>query len=217
MKAGHHPSDETLQAIAAGTLANGPALVVAAHLAGCPDCRAAIGHFEAVGGALIDVLPPTSMSADALDRALAAIEREEAEPVRRPQPARRATIDGIALPGPLSAADVGGWHWLGPGIRFSRVRMADAPDANIILLRVAPNTRIPEHGHTGTEFTHVLQGTLCDGARRYLPGDLMEAGAELEHEPCAGPEGDCICLAAVDGKLRLNSFLGRLIQPFVGI
>ena len=47
-----HPSEATLLAYAAGTLAPGPALVVAAHLAFCKDCRQPITTWEtaAVGG-----------------------------------------------------------------------------------------------------------------------------------------------------------------------
>ena len=36
----HHATDETLMRYAAGTLAAAPAIVVKAHLASCPACRA---------------------------------------------------------------------------------------------------------------------------------------------------------------------------------
>lgn len=33
----------------------------------------------------------------------------------------------------------------------------------------------------------------------------------------ADSDADCICLAAVEGRLRLHSFVGRLMQPFMGL
>ena len=47
----HHPSDDSLAHYAAGNLGAGPRLVLATHLSGCPQCRARVRSFEAVGGA----------------------------------------------------------------------------------------------------------------------------------------------------------------------
>jgi putative transcriptional regulator len=112
---------------------------------------------------------------------------------------------------------MGPWRWLGPGIRLSRLTVPREPDANIILLRVGANRPLPEHGHTGTEFTQILQGSLIDGAIRMIPGDIMEADAEVEHQPVAGPEGECISLAAVEGKLRIDGLIGRAMLSMIGL
>ncbi len=210
----YHPSDETLARAAAGTLADGPALVVGTHLAGCAACRAKLRQFEAVGGALLEQLPPTPMAADSLARALAAIDAGEPDAVAVDVRAivRPARPDDIVLPGPLADCQIGNWRRLAPGIRFSRVLTPGRQSTGIVIYRVAANTRLPEHGHSGTEFTQVLHGTLCDGHKRFLPGDLVEADADVEHEPFAGPDGECVCLAAVDGKLIIHSLIGRMVQ-----
>ena len=48
-------------------------------------------------------------------------------------------------------------------------------------------------------------------------GDCIEADEEIEHQPVVDSPVDCICLAAFDGRLRLKSFLGRLVQPLFGL
>ena len=74
----HHPTDETLMRYAAGTLAPAPAIVVRAHLASCPACRARVGEYEALGGALLEETEATQMSATALSDVLALLDDEDA-------------------------------------------------------------------------------------------------------------------------------------------
>ena len=50
----HHLSDPLLIAYAAGNLPEAFSLVVATHVSMCDDCRARLGAFEAVGGAVVE-------------------------------------------------------------------------------------------------------------------------------------------------------------------
>lgn len=213
----HHPSEETLLRYAAGTLAAGPALVVASHVWSCPSCRALVGRFEAVGGALLEDIEPTPLAADALARTLAALDEDAAPPPAVSQPARPAGLDAIRLPAPLAACELGPWRWMGPGVKASRVTLPGHRESAAMLLRVAPGRALPDHGHTGTEWTHVLEGSFSDAFGRYGPGDLSEVDEDVEHQPIVDAGGECICLAAIDGNMRLRGFIGRLVQPFVRI
>lgn len=76
---------------------------------------------------------------------------------------------------------------------------------------------MPEHGHTGTEFTQVLVGSVSEGSEHFLPGDLAEADADVEHQPVVDLDGECICLIAMEGRMRLRGLVGRMLQPFIGI
>ena len=71
----HHPYDDTLARYAAGRLGAGPSLVVATHLAGCAECRARVGLFEAAGGALLDEAPAANVRPDLFAAALRRIEQ----------------------------------------------------------------------------------------------------------------------------------------------
>jgi putative transcriptional regulator len=211
----HHPSEESLLRHAAGTLGAGPTIVVATHLATCPACRSHVADLEAAGGVLLESLTPTPLAPDAVAAALARIDAAPQEPIVRP-PA--TTLPGpVDLPAPLHAFARRPWRWLGPGIRCSRVVVPNDPSANVMLYRIGPNRRLPEHGHTGTEFTQVISGSFSDARGRYGPGDLVEADGEIEHQPVVDADGECICLAALDGRMILRGFAGRLLQTFVDL
>ncbi len=218
----HHPSDATLMAYAAGTLAAGPRLVVDIHLDACPHCRAAVRAFEAVGGALLETIESAPMAAGALDALFARIDAEDAAGVAMPsietpaEPVAPATPDGIVLPARLAAHRVGRWRRIGSALAFARVEIDGDADANVILLRIPAAGGAPRHGHTGREFTQVLVGGFSDGRDAYGPGDLVEADEHVDHRPQVDADGECICIAAVEGRLRIHG-IGRLLQPFVGL
>ena len=50
----HHTPDAMLAAFAAGSLPAPFALVVAAHVSLCTQCRAALGAHQAVGGVILE-------------------------------------------------------------------------------------------------------------------------------------------------------------------
>ena len=216
MSSNHHPKDETLMRFAAGTLAAGPSLVVEAHLAGCSTCRARIAEYEAVGGSFLEDIEPTQLSETALADTLAMIDKEDGTPT--PVSAQKPVeIDGIRLPDALRGCDIGRWRWAGPGVRMSRVGVPHDPEANLILLKVGPGRALPDHGHVGTEFTYIVSGSYTDRFGQFRPGDLAEMDEDVEHQPIVDQGADCICLAAMEGRMRFNSFIGRMLQPIFGI
>lgn len=222
MTARHHPSDETLMAHAAGTLPAGPRLIVAIHLDGCRHCRDAVTGFEAIGGALLEASRPAAARPGAFDELMARIDAEDgaAAPVaprRRPAVAEAsATPDGLPLPPRLARHTVGRWRRLGSALSWSRVAVTGAPDANVVLLRIPAAGAAPRHGHTGREFTQVLVGGFSDGRDAYVAGDFDEADEHVDHRPVVDADGECICIAAVEGRLRIHG-IGRLLQPFIGL
>lgn len=213
----HHPSDETLFRYANGSLEPGPRIVVAVHVGGCAACASRIGEFEAVGGSLLHDIEPDQMDAGALDRVMARIEADEVGHARAAPARRLPRADvGIRLPQVLDDCGIGPWRWIGPGVRWSRVTLPDDDGANVMLLKVVAGRRLPEHTHVGAEYTHVLKGSFSDARGRYGPGDLDEADDEVQHQPIVDKDGECICIAAVEGQTKLRGFFGRLIQPLFG-
>jgi putative transcriptional regulator len=213
----HHPADDTLLRHAAGDLPSGHALVVATHLPFCPHCQAATRLGEAVGGALLDELPPAALAADTLSQVLARLDEPASEARRRnEEPINLA--DGLPLPTALRGLIRPAWRWLAPGV--SRILVA-APGAgareHICLLRVAPGSRLPDHGHSGWEAACVLSGSFNDVTGEYGPGDVAELDGDVLHQPVAGAGEACICLLAWEGPLRMRGWLARLVQPLVGV
>lgn len=206
----HHPADDILVRHAAGSLNAGLALVTQVHLQGCPHCRARAAAFEALGGTLLDALPPESLAPAAFTDVLARLEDQPAMAApRAPRQAALGLPPGMALPPVLAGCDIGRWLWFGAGVRYSSVRLPWAPDANVMLLRVVANQVVLRHGHAAHELTQILHGGYSDCTGQYGPGDMAEADASFQHQPRADAEG-CICLTALEGGVRLGGWLGRL-------
>ncbi|WP_353473178.1 ChrR family anti-sigma-E factor [Salipiger sp. H15] len=206
----HHIPEDMLRAYAAGTLPQPFAVVIAAHVSLCDACRAAVEAEAALGGALLSGLSPAAVSAGARDRLLATL--DAAPPP--PPPLRGSGI----FPAPVMAALDGQpprWKMLGGGIR-QQILSAD-PEGSLRLLYIPRGRSVPEHGHGGLEMTLVLQGSFSDCEGRFGVGDVEVAGGEIDHQPVAGTEAPCICLAATDAPLRFRAMIPRLLQPLFRI
>lgn len=209
----HHLTDALLMAYSAGSLPEAFSLVVATHISMCDECRAALGEFDAMGGAVLDTCTPSDMTDDSLAAALAMIAADPS----RDETTSRPRGD---IPEPLQAYIGGGleavrWRSVGGGVQQAVLKTSR--DATARLLRIPGGTAVPDHGHRGTELTLVLRGAFNDEVDRFGRGDIEVAGEELEHTPVAEPGADCICLAATDAPLRFRGLIPRLAQPFLGI
>jgi putative transcriptional regulator len=217
MSISQHPTDETLTAFAAGNLDEGRSVVVAAHAEMCARCRGWIATVESIGGARLSSLPPASMAGDALSLALARIDRGEYARKRKTEAAWAVPQDLGMLPTAARSYPIGRWRWMGPGVHWRPLEVPSEQGARVFLLKAAPGTKMPHHTHTGTELTLVLSGAFTHQGGSYGPGDLDEADDTVEHQPMVARGEHCVCLVAMEGKLRLLGFVGRLLQPFVRI
>lgn len=205
----HHIPDTVLDAYHSGTLAHAFAVVVAAHLSLCDECRARQEALDMLGGALLAHAPKAEMQPDALRRALAALDRPP-----EPPPIRGSGL----FPAPVMAELGGGpprWRMLGGGIR-QQILSADKT-GSLRLLYIPPGKAVPEHGHRGLELTLVLQGSFSDSEGRFGRGDVEPAHDAINHQPVAGAGEPCICLAATDAPLRFHAMVPRLLQPLFRI
>lgn len=215
MSINHHPSEESLLQLVAGTLRAGPALVICVHLEGCAVCRERVAGFESLGGVLLEEAQPVELEAGSLERTLAQFDGVEAPRPLAGMPATKHAL-GLELPRAMRHCEIGPWRWLGPGFQWSRVQLAGSPDAKIMFIKGKAGLPLPAHGHRGVEYIQILSGTLNDERGRFEPGDLDEAGEEVDHRPIVDARSDCICLAGLDGDIRLHSLMGRLVRPLVG-
>ena len=218
----HHPDDSLLLALAAGSIAHGPSVVVSAHIERCRSCLAKFREFEAVGGVLLDQIEPAALSAGSLDRALSAIHRREAPPSPEGRSSSgRHRLDanlpaGTPWPRSLQRSAIKPWRRLGPGVQWSRVIFPDLA-SNLHLLRVAAGRRLPMHGHRGGELSQVLYGAFKEGDKRFEAGDFIEADDADHHRPSISTAGECICLISLEGHIAFDKPLARLLGSLLGM
>lgn len=222
----HHPAEEFLVAYAAGTLAEASSLIVATHLALCPDCRAEVRRLEALGGALLEEMPEAPVADDLLASIFAQLEMphglngggEKAGIAVAPRPAAKAVI-----PEPLRGylgCDLDGVRWSKVIRGVDEVAVPCGPvnggnGPKVRMMRIRAGTAMPRHTHHGSELTLVLSGGFSDETGHFLRGDFVATDGSVDHQPVADADGDCICLAVTDAPLRLTGPFGRLLNPFV--
>lgn len=211
----HHPSEALLMDYAAGALSGDRAMILSTHLAACPACREAVRFGEAVGGALLNEIQPTSMGAGALERALAALDAPP--PPSRGPDLRRPRPDWITVPDDVIEAAARRKRWAAPGVWVAPISHDRASGRRAYLLRVGAGMAVPHHTHRGEELTIILKGAFKDRGHIYRPGDFAEVDDSVEHQPKVTREGECVCLVCADAPLVPLDWVGRLFQPFVRI
>ena len=227
MTISHHPDHSTLVAYATGDLNTSASLLVATHLAMCPECRAAVRDAESIGGALLETLKPEPVGQGAFEAVMARLaesndassESEAGHDVRAADAPDDGYIDGIQIPNPLRAylgdAKRDGLPWQRLSAGIERLDVLDGPDVVARMLRIEPGRAVPRHGHDGDELTLILAGDYSDEFGRFGPGDVADLDGDIIHRPIAGSREPCVCLIAADAPVRLVGPFGKLLQPFV--
>ncbi|WP_371225609.1 ChrR family anti-sigma-E factor [Roseovarius sp. 2305UL8-3] len=210
----HHLSDALLMAYSAGSLPEAFGLTVATHISMCDECRARLGAYDSVGGALIEESETARLAPDSFEATMARIANGSDQPITVPK--RRAGV----LPIPLQdyiGGDLDSVKWRSVGMGVKQAILPTSKDATARLLFIPAGSAVPDHGHRGTELTLVLQGAFSDESDHFGPGDIEIANEDMNHTPVADIGADCICLAATDAPLRFKGMLPRLAQPFFRI
>jgi putative transcriptional regulator len=212
MAAFHHPDSETLLAYAAGTLDEARSVLIASHLALCPKCRAETARMEAVGGEMLEQAAPVASTS--LDAVMA---RLDGPVITTAAKVMKTPANDTTLPRPLRDYVGGGvenvnWRKLTNGVEYFDLPVK-AEGRRARLLKIAPGTRVPSHGHRGEEMTMVLAGGYTDEFGSYARGDVETADAEQVHQPVADAGEPCICLAVTRGAL-LPSAIAAVFNRF---
>ena len=212
----HHRTGDLLMAYSAGTLPEAFSLVVATHISMCDECRAQLAEFDAVGGKLIETMEMSDVSDDAFAATLALIAaNSDMEPAAAPEVKKPGLF-----PAPLRqwvGGDMEAVHWRSVGGGVSQMVIQTSGQETVRLLRIPGGVAVPDHGHSGTELTLVLQGAFRDESARFGAGDIEVADEDIEHTPVAELGADCICLAATDARLRFKGLVPRIAGRVMGI
>lgn len=203
---------------AAGMLPEAHDLIVAAAVSLDDEARVRLSGFEAMGGVLLAEAEVAPLREDSFEAVMARI--HGAAVCDTVSDERKVPRRGAVLPQPLREA-VGGdldavaWKPVGLGVHQAILNGDD--DGIARLLRIPAGQAMPDHGHSGQEYTLVLQGAFVDGDIRFARGDLEVADDSVEHMPVADLGEDCICLVVTDAPLRFAGLVPRIAQRFLNI
>lgn len=217
----HHLDDSTLVSFAAGALSEPLRVVTVCHLQHCERCSERALEAELVGGLMLDAVDKAAAISDGGEvppAVLAALDAKDERVDDARQPDAEAPCNE-ALPEPLRQRldadyDALPWKPMTPGIQQVRI---DVGEGNLRLFRIAPGACMPIHSHHGSELTLVLKGSYSDEIGRFCSGDIADLDPDVEHQPIADRDQDCICVIATDAPLKFRGILPRLFQPFVGL
>lgn len=201
------PIDALLADYAAGRLARPLHGLVAAHLAIKPENRNYVAALEAVQARAVD-----EIATQPLARRNAMLEKIFASEATRgsdlPDDVIPPSLRALAGTG-LSGLD---WKSKLPGMKEFQIKDKSVGEA--VFYWIKPGRQMPSHTHEGTEVTLVLKGGFSDTYGHYRRGDIAIADGEVDHQPRADEDEDCICFAVTDAPLRLTGPLGRMLRIF---
>lgn len=211
MRIEHHPDMAFLTAYAAGTLNLGRHIAVATHLESCPSCRQDVHLLAGVGGTLLADLPPAAMAGGAFQHLSARLD----EPLPPPPVPKPEAWRENGVPGFVRRYKTKPWKLVAPGLAMRPILLPEDSDSRVFLLKSAPKAKLRHHTHSGTELTCVLRGGFTHEGGHFGPGDFDLGDENVHHTPSVDAGEPCLCLVAMDGRLKLKGLLGALFNPFI--
>ena len=208
----HHPDTNTLLEFAASSLPAAQSVVVSTHLQFCSECRQRLAQLESLGATMFENAEPVDINPSVFDNVLARL--DEVEEDRAANDASASTLSWTVKQIRKGNLDQLHWKKVTRSLRIADLGEIDGA-AEFSLYHIAEGGRIPQHNHSGTEMTLVLQGGFSDEGGSYHAGDFITREAGDIHAPTALSGGDCICLAVLKSPLRFTSWYHRWLSPLL--
>ena len=208
----HHPDTNTLLEFAASSLPAAQSVVVSTHLQFCSECRQRLAQLESLGATRFENAEPVDINPSVFDNVLARL--DEVEEDRAANDATASTLSWTVKQIRKGNLDQLQWKKVTRSLRIADLGEIDGA-AEFSVYHIAEGGRIPQHNHSGTEMTLVLQGGFSDEGGSYHAGDFITREAGDIHAPTALSGGDCICLAVLESPLRFTSWHHRWLSPLL--
>jgi len=212
MNVSKHPDASWFVSYSAGGLSPSFNVLLQAHLAVCSRCRCTLKQADVLGAEFMfgaETVPVEAFSSP-----------QHEVGVKIDEPIEWSREEVTDLPHFFDhyiGTHLDGLHWMTAGKGLKVCKLASRQQERLWMLRAQPGTVLPRHSHVGSELTLVLKGAYFSEDSIYGVGDIEDATDETEHQPIVTAEGECICIAAVDGPLQFTGLLPRLAQRLIGI
>ncbi|MGK0500559.1 MAG: putative transcriptional regulator [Oceanicoccus sp.] len=208
----HHPAAELLAAFSAGSLQLTHALAVSTHVEHCSDCNANLQRLNIMGAEMMSELEPAQPSDSLKANILSMLDDE---PISEPAPAKRNSNIPRALqqfiPDDYDSLE---WQRVSPSIHTVKL-CVDSNGSKVEMLRIKAGATIPNHTHTGDEYTMLLEGSFSDDSGIYKEGDFIVRDGRHKHSPVVSKDHVCICLTVTDAPIAFTGFFSRMLNPIL--
>jgi putative transcriptional regulator len=193
---------------AMGAAEEGTSVLVATHMALCPQCRDRVVSMEAVGGAMLDDQSVGEIDDAFFDDIMGKLD-DTAPKFRHPMPSPapislEVLPNQLRVPEPLRSiiAQSGQrWRTVIPG-KVRRLDLAVHIDGKPLrIMRVSPGFGVPTHTHDGPELNLILSGGYHDRGEDFARGDVAANDEADTHEFTIDAGEDCVILTANEGNL----------------
>lgn len=224
----HHPSEDMLAEFSAGCLDWAQSLIVSAHVQVCPQCKHSVAELNSLGAAMLSSAPKQKLCNDAFSNLMSKIKQQDSLiPALSAAPAAstvapQATRDSILEDLPpvinklLPKDNKVKWRFISPSLRAARLETGQ-DKYEVGFHRISTGGKSVEHGHKGLEITLVLKGSFSDGDGVYTEGDFLVRQPGEVHRPTASQHEDCLCFTVQSAPVEVTGFMGKLVNPFLGI
>jgi len=208
----YHPETEHLIEYVNGSLHPSISLCVSVHLDFCEQCRSHINKLEAIGGALLDKLDDAYVDENLLTNIFQQIDFQD---TTRAGVVRASMLETDILPSSVKKLfnyDESQLNWRHHGGKVRSAELLNDKGIKASLIRLQQGANIPQHGHRGTEYTVVLDGSFSDEDGIYHKGDFLIRKPGDKHAPTATTDKDCWCLTALEAPLKFSNPLLEFVN-----
>lgn len=212
----HHPALDLLFDHATGSLPEAVSLAVATHVATCPSCCRIVAETEAVGGAMMQNLPPIDIADETLKAVLARIDEPDLASAAPSEHTAEAIERSIVPPvlRPYLGATFDDLPWRPVANLFEEAKLPSFSDTHrVSILRARRGGFVPMHGHGGQECLAVLNGGFRCTDDVFESGDFTACDSSTQHEPIVDTHDECVCLLVLDASLRFAGTYERDLDP----
>jgi len=212
-------SDDAITEYAAGTLSPAKHIMVACQSEIVQAVAERVAFQEGIAASMIEYADSQALSPLFMGNVLAALPAQEIANENKSD----EFANGLA---PKSLRHVLGhglkelkWNSLVPGVAVHDIlgNRKTKDGERLYLLKAKGGMRMPDHSHTGEEWTLILSGSYVTGEQRFTRGDLHIEDETETHAPHIDEGEDCICLVMTQGPLKMQGWLPKVVQKVVGI
>ena len=216
----HHPQKNIIEMYSVGELSTHIAVMISAHLEVCEECHASYRkilkddsiHFSSA----VSTLSNKDLDS-AFDTVMDKLNRDNLDSkVSTKLEDISINVSGqlIHVPRSMNFLKDRQIPWKEFGKNNAIAPLVTSPKGNFYLIYIGPGESVPQHGHTGVEYSYVVAGSYDDGISIFSTGDFSLSTQKITHSPKATSEDGCLVVSWVEGRFN---YFGGWLKPLNSI